>query len=330
MVRRRHVNTISSGKLLKSSSHDDDKSNNKIYTSKGSDEFLLDKRRDETGEDIIVLKSGTEIIDIPLSTIREKLVSLYEVRNVRISQLPEDHKEKFKNLTTIMQGLRNTSSYNELISLIDEVFSKGKNIILPGTINAYLNGCKVHTNFTPFACSPICSGSTQPVDMGDGWSMCDKYTILFDAKDNLFTIMNKPSNKEEAYIYISSNDKFTGFSNHEKDKLSEKGIKRVKIISYDQTGKNTTDISDDFVPLENIKTKIDKMGGTSGNNGSTGENLGGWYIFFWVVLAIIILLALALLIYFIVISSRKKNKTERKSTRLNSSHRSRSRIPSSA
>ncbi len=306
MVRRRHVNTISSGKLLKRSSPEDDQLHDqKIYTNKGGDDFILEKKRDETGGDVIVLKNGTEIIDIPLSTIREKLLCLYEVRNVRISQLSEEHRNKFMNLTTIMQGLRKTSSYNELISLIDEIFSKGTDVILPGTINAYLNGCKVQTNFTPFACSPICSGGIQPVDMGDGWSVCEKYTILFDLKDSRFTVMNNPSNKEDAFIFVSSSDKFIGFSVVEKEALIHKGIKRVKIVSYDQSGKNTVDVSDEFTPLENIKTrieeKVDKI-----NTGSGGDDWSGWYIFFWVVLAIIVLLAIALLIYFIVISSQKK------------------------
>jgi len=259
MVKRRHVNTISSGRFLKSSTPDVELSNNsKIYTTKGGDEFILEKRRDETDGDTIVLKNGTEIINIPLSTIREKLKSLYEVRNVRISQLSAEHKEKFMNITTIMQGLRNTTSYNELISLIDEIFSKGTAVIVPGSINAYLNGCKVQTNFTPFACSPVCSGSTQPVDMGDGWAVCDKYTILFDEADSRFTVMNNPNDKEDAYIFVSSTDKFGGFTVNEKDALSSKGIKRVKIVSYDHTGKNTTNLNEDFVSLDNIKTKAER------------------------------------------------------------------------
>jgi len=308
MVKRRHVNTISSGRFLKSSTPDVELSNNsKIYTTKGGDEFILEKRRDETDGDTIVLKNGTEIINIPLSTIREKLKSLYEVRNVRISQLSAEHKEKFMNITTIMQGLRNTTSYNELISLIDEIFSKGTTVIVPGSINAYLNGCKVQTNFTPFACSPVCSGSTQPVDMGDGWAVCDKYTILFDEADSRFTVMNNPNDKEDAYIFVSSTDKFGGFTVNEKDALSSKGIKRVKIVSYDHTGKNTTNLNEDFVSLDNIKTKAEKKANNNNNNNDGGNNdWSGWYVIFWIILAIIVLLAVALIVYFIVMSSKKK------------------------
>lgn len=306
--KRRSVNTISSNRLLKSSATENGPPRaGKLYTTKGGDDFTLEKKRDQTGGDTIVLKNGTEIIDIPLSSVREKLVALYEVRNVRISQLSVDHRQKFFNLTTIMQGLRNSSSYTELVSLIDEVFSKGTGVILPGTINAYLNGCKANTNFTPFACSPICSASAQPVDMGDGWTVCDKYTVLFDEKDSRFTMMNNPVDKEDAYIFVSSSERFVGFTASEKDALSSKGIKRVMIVSYDQTGKNTTNISDDFVPLENIKSKVEAKKPNNGSGGGGGgSSWSGWYVFFWVVVIVIVLLAIALLIYFIVMATRKK------------------------
>src|SRR5690606_29779201 len=146
------------------------------YVEKGSDEIILFKKRDETGGDVIVVKNGNQVLDIPLNSVKAKLKSLYEVRNVRISQLSKDHKEELSRLTTIMQALKNTSSYGELVSLIDEVFGRCRDTVLPGTVNAYFNGCRVRTNFTPFACSPVCSGSSQPVDMGEGWTVCDKYT----------------------------------------------------------------------------------------------------------------------------------------------------------
>lgn len=301
MGRRRYLNSIS----LNQSYIPAEEREEKEYVEKGNDEIILSKRRDETGGDVIVVKNGNQVLDIPLNSVKEKLRSLYEVRNVRISQLNKDHKDKLSRLTTIMQALKNTSSYGELVSLIDEVFGRSSDTVLPGTVNAYFNGCRVPTNFTPFACSPVCSGSAQPVDMGEGWSVCDKYTILYDESTSQITIMNNPVNKESAYIYISSNDKFIGFTEAERDALISKGIKKVKVVSYDHTGLNTSDVTEDFISIDTIKIKNKTIQTTS-------STYTGWYIFFWVIIAIVIILILAMIIYFIV-ASVKKNKKEKMS-----------------
>jgi hypothetical protein len=297
MGRRRYLNTIS----LNTSHVPEEEKGEKEYVEKGNDEIILSKRRDETGGDVIVVKNGNQVLDIPLNSVKDKLRSLYEVRNVRISQLNKDHKDKLSRLTTIMQALKNTSSYGELVSLIDEVFGRSSDTVLPGTVNAYFNGCRVRTNFTPFACSPVCSGSAQPVDMGEGWSVCDKYTILYDESTSQLTIMNNPTDKEHAYIYISSNDKFNGFTEAEKEALVSKGVRKIKVVSYDHTGLNTNDVTDDFIAIETVKIKSKVVQ-------STSSTYTGWYIFFWVIIAIVIILIIALIIYFIVVSAKRGKK----------------------
>lgn len=304
MVKQRKRNTISSSKLIGNiNENKSTKLEGSNYFIKGDSSSSSDSS-ESSSSNVIILKHGEEVVTIYMDNIKEKLESLYEVRNVRIAQLSQEHKNKFISVTTVMNAVRNTSSYSKILSLINEIFSKASNNIIPGTVNAYFIGCKSFTNFTPFACSPVCSGSNQPVDMGDGWSVCDKYTILFEEKNNSFLFTNNPDNKEDAYIFISSSDNFKGFTAEEKKALSNKGIKRIKIVSYDQTGKNTVDITNDFTPLEDIKVRVQDI--VDGNS-SSGN---GWYIFLWVLLGLIVVLVIVLIIFFAVSAKRKKMPSE--------------------
>jgi hypothetical protein len=283
--------------------------NGKIYTEKGVDDFVVEKRLSDSGDEQIVLKSGGDVIDISISSMREKLRSLYDVRNTRISELSPKHRNIYDVVVSIMAGLNQTSCYNEVLNVIDEIFSKGGNKILPGTVYAYFYGCKVHSNFTPYSCSPVCSGSVQPINMGDGWVICDRYTLLYDIEDSKFTIMNDPNNKEDAYIFISSRVKFDGFTEPEKDVLRDNGIVRVKIVSYDGSGSNTTDLFDEFVSLDDVATRQGNNFQITNDDNENGYSDNYWYtIIFWVLIGILILLVIGFIIYLFVYASKKNNK----------------------
>lgn len=275
--------------------HSEDKSETE-YVVKGKDEYHIERKKDRSGEDVIILKSGSDVIDIPFSALKKKLLSLFEVRNTRLHDLSQEHGDELRSITTIMSSLYNTSCYNEVIELIDSIFSKGGNDIKPGTVYAYFYGCKVQTNFTPFSCSPLCSGSIQPVDMGNGWETCDKLTILFNGKNRQFSVMNNPQNKEDAYIYIENGSDLGVLTDAEKRSLAHLGVKRIKVISYDRNNR-TSNVNDDFIAIEDI---------VPGDNIQSNSSWGGW-IWLWVLILVLLIL---LVIGVIFLFSRKGKQTE--------------------
>jgi hypothetical protein len=288
---RRQRSKISSGHLVQK-----EKTSNNDYIIKGKEEYHIERKKDRSGDDIIILKSGTEIIDIPFSALKKKLMSLFEVRNTRLHDLSQSHKEELQSIITIMSSLYNTSCYNEVVELIDSIFSKGGDTVKPGSVYAYFYGCKIQTNFTPFSCSPVCAGSLQPIDMGSGWEICDKMTILFNSENRKFTIMNNPSNNEDAYIYVQNGSGFGSLTEAEKASLSKLGVKRIKVVSFDSTGTRTTDINSDFIPIEDINLR---------NITSSSSDAGwGWL---WILIAILVIL---LVVGIVILFTRKGRKGE--------------------
>lgn len=321
---RRVVGTIPLKKLSKSSSVSDNSSTDtsSLYNDnfgddldiflKGDSEIIVEKTKDANGDDVIILKSESDIIDIPLPVVRKKLASLFEVKDVNLTELSKKHKDELQNITSIMSGLYNTNCYDEIIFQINEIFGKGGPDIKPGTVYSYFYGCKTRSDFSPYSCSPICAGSIQPTDMGNGWTVCDKFAILYDCDKNKFSLLNNPANKEEAYIFIPSGCKFNGFNTSEVKSLERLGVRSVMVIVYDKNNASKTEPMDtSFRPLIEltitsgaVQTVVDKVkeeiqNVSNNNNQSTGS------IVFWVFLIIIILLIIAALIYLIVAYSGK-------------------------
>jgi len=333
MGKRRIVGTISSRRLSGASDKERTERNNDSRKEddfdddidiflKGDSEIIVEKTKDSNGDDVIILKSDSDIIDIPLPVVRKKLNSLFEVKDVNLTDLSKKHKDELQNITSIMSGLYNTNCYDEIIFQINEIFSKGGSNIKPGTVYSYFYGCKTRTDFSPYSCSPICAGSIQPTDMGNGWTVCDKFAILYDCDKGKFSLLNNPANKEDAYIFIPSDCKFLGFNAAEIKSLEKLGIKNVMIIVYDKNNASKINQTDAvFQPLVNVsinggntiempKVKqeiVDVV--DSGKSSSSTAN-----IIFWVFLIIIILLIIAALIYLIIIYTGK-SKTEVKETR---------------
>lgn len=323
MGRRRVVGTISSRKLSSNNSSDTISSESHktlldddidIFL-KGDSEILVEKIKDANGDDVIILKSDSDIIDIPLPVVRKKLTSLFEVKDVNLTELSKKHKDELQNITSIMSGLYNTNCYDEIIFQINDIFSKGGSNIKPGTVYSYFYGCKMRSDFSPFSCSPICAGSIQPTDMGNGWSVCNKFAILYDCEKGKFSLLNNPSNKEDAYIFIPVDCKFTGFNSQEIKSLEKLGIRNVMIISYDKNNASKTSHVDEVfrpiievsidgleaVPKQQVQQTVEKVENVvNQQNSSTGN------IIFWVFLIIIILLIIGVLIYLIVVYSGKK------------------------
>lgn len=295
---------------------------------KGDSEIIVEKSKDANGDDVIILKSESDIIDIPLPVVRKKLASLFEVKDVNLTELSKKHKDELQNITSIMSGLYNTNCYDEIIFQINEIFGKGGPEIKPGTVYSYFYGCKTRSDFSPYSCSPICAGSIQPTDMGNGWTVCDKFAILYDCDKGKFSLLNNPQNKENAYIFIQKGCKFTGFNIHEIKSLERLGVKNVMIVMYDKNNASKTEHIDtvfrplielaiEGVTVQGVVEKVEEKVSNINNNQSTGN------IVFWVFLIIIIILIIAALIYLIVVYSGKDGRKTRSSAGMTNKGQSR-------
>src|SRR5207253_1295542 len=129
-----------------------------------------------------------------------------------------------------------TQSFNHVHEIIQDVFKDVENVT-PGTVGAYFGGCLSKTDFkgNP-SCSAACAGSV-PFELGtQGWEFCDKLTILYNSESGVssLTTTNNPQDKREAYVFVSNNKDFDGFTQADIQQMKSYGIEKAKIVKYSQ------------------------------------------------------------------------------------------------
>lgn len=233
--------------------------------------------------DNIIIKGNrdgdTRIYSISLKTFEESLNNIKQNHAVYIKDLQGKHLNDFNDVKNIVTLSIGAGIGDMIYEPIDRVFGDIQHLV-PGTVGAYLIGCRRHTDHkgNP-ACAATCAGNIQL--SVPGATPCDTLALLYD-HDKGFTRLNKPGSNTEAIIYYSNSHGARQHHRSEIEELMSYGVKRVKQITFDSTGAHYQEITPDFIDIGHImKRDIEALpavtvapagsvnGGGSGSSGGT-------------------------------------------------------------
>jgi len=167
----------------------------------------------------------------------------------------------------------------------------------------YMSGSKNNFKGNP-SCSATCAGSISPDPTTPGWDLCDKLVLLYDGQGT-FNTLNEPSQRKEAYVYISDKIDFKGFTKSDIKRLSTYGVEKVMIIKYSEDGESYTETSLDFVDIRQLPkigdsknekniTDPKKKAVVVDNSGGSGSNPNtNLFIAILVIIIVLLLIYLA-------------------------------------
>lgn len=214
------------------------------------------------GSEIIVTKGadGQNIFQIEIDKIRDRLARLRACHKRSIRALTGKEHEDFQAMTYYVQLLYDTNQYPVLYKHIQEHF-RDLDEMHPGSVGAYFGGCLVSPGTTENpGCVLHCAGGVPPPS-GNGFQPCDKLVIwaIWDGKSYTLTPVNAATvtDNTQAYLYVevASLAAFPGLSESEKASLTRLGIQSVKLVRYTTDGTAPVDLTPDFIPLAQIKTR---------------------------------------------------------------------------
>lgn len=227
------------------------KSNNNSDKSHESHEELVPKGLDDTVK-----------IDIhKISEICDRLVKHYDQN---IKSLEGKIQNDFRSMISYVNLLYDTDNYNVIYDIVRDKFKHIKNV-KPGTIGAYFVGClsDVKINGLNPSCTPICTGSMPPskkYSTQNKWSFCDSTVVwgIYDNNSLKLTLLNSIPNSDKGLLFVNviNPNNFSGLNDTEKLQLRNFGLKYIKILGYNQSGNSYTDITTDYVNLNDIKTRV--------------------------------------------------------------------------
>ena len=252
-------------------------------------------------EDKIVTKGGNDV-KIDLRKINDILEKLKRHGGKQIRHLDGELQEDFRQIVIYVNLLYDTEHYNVLHDLVKHHFNDTKDIE-PGTIKAYFGGCLANNKIEgiPGGCTPVCTGS-MPIPKKEaaetGWQFCDSTVILGlneDGKIKL-TVLNKVKNSEKALLFINvtNANAFPGLSDDEKEQLIRMGVREVKIFGYSQNSKNYVPLTDNYIPIGNVKSRLTVVPSflSTSNGTDTGAGTNNTALMVLVIVVVLLLLFL--------------------------------------
>lgn len=257
-----------------------------------------------------IVKKGGDSVKDEIEDIDKKLQLMKDNRTVYIKDLENNISEVFKELVNyITKSYEVPSKYSELYKKIEKVFSDVKEeSIYPGTVLSYFIGCIVTSSIVPSSCSALCAGSVPRPDDIDN-PICD-YTVYIATlnKDQnfIFTAMNHTDNKQDVIIYVTFDTitEFPGISASEKKALSSKGVEMINLISFDPKSNEYNELTTGFLPINDIKLRIDSKEDEKSQNTS---NTMGYYV--GIVLLILLSVVVLAIFLLVIFKDKLKKKT---------------------
>ncbi len=194
---------------------------------------------------------------INIAQIRQMLMNLKPQSQVLISNLKEDDSKNFHQVVNIIAVAYKTAAYATILKAIEEIFAEelSSNTATPGTVAAYFVGCHLQTTFRIPGCSAICAGAVPLDPSASNCGQCQNLVLLYNADSHIFTALNQVSSemRVDTYIFIPSQVNFTSFNADEEEKLKQYGVSNVRLVKYEPNGVDYKALSDNFVPLANVK-----------------------------------------------------------------------------
>lgn len=246
--------------------------------------------------------SSSDTVYINLDDIKRRLTNLRAKSNLPLRELIGEDSEDFQHLLQKTQMLYDTEAYPTYYSEIRSIFGD-VNDVTPGTVGAYFGGCLASTNLPDKKCSVICAGSI-PQPRGDNETATSdfcQYTVILATPEEtptgetlVFRKINDGEDKNTGIIYV--NDKFTGFTAGEKEKLKQFGIPNFKVYRYSKDGRSYTDLTNGTGSIEDLPDRVNLLQTTPTTQTSSANT--------WIIILIVIFIIVALLIGWKIWKSR--------------------------
>jgi hypothetical protein len=232
---------------------------------------LTDLKSEKSFSENIVITKGNDNLDpinIDINDITERLNRLRKISDKSLRNLSTSEASDFRKMIQYTQLLFDTDEYRMYYQKVLSIFGD-LNTVTPGTVGAYFVGCSIPngTKDVP-GCSVVCAGSIPPPRgseiNGKPFKRCD-YSVFWLTRDgdkyNLTTLY-ETSNHENVIVYVDSNsiigNSFTGFSEDEKERLSNYGCRNVNVIKYSEDGKEYRQLlPNGFVEISQAPSRID-------------------------------------------------------------------------
>lgn len=252
-------------------------------------------------------------ISLDVNDIKSTLISLVPYFNTPIKNLKGTIRDKYNELIRYVNVLYDSpSNYDALYNLVIDTFNCANLDVIPGTVGGYVCGSlprpnrsynssnydyNNNNNDTKIAdvsnsCSVFGAGSMpQPQNSSDSNTFCPHNVILGAYSNNMFNFSSlhniDEDNKAVIHVPFTTTSQFPGFTDVEKQKLTDMGIKEVKILGYDSAQQVQFDLTDDFIPLADVKSRIVVVPVSEDNTNNSG----------YVALVILIIIIILILIF---------------------------------
>lgn len=230
---------------------------------------------------------NSEVV-IDVDRLEEILQNLRANHNLLIKELKGEILEDFKAMMQAVSAAHGTEAYGVILDLARKHFNDlSDEACEMGSIQGYFNGCVMRTNLSGNpSCTPLCAGSLPPHPDLPGWEDCQYLVVNYTPDAHTFSVLNSASDKSKAVIYMPEKADFKGFSTDELKKLSDFGIKEVKLIKYTNSS-HYIEESSGFVALSTTSAQQ-----TDSSSSSSSSAAVGWGILIIVVIVILGLIAL--------------------------------------
>lgn len=208
----------------------------------------------------------------------KKINQLLPFSSRPIASLPENEKEIFEEVRNTVRKYYHTDHYAQIYSTALKHFPETSPppTFLPKTVGSYFTGCLIQTNIDASpGCSLLCAGSMPlPSSNSSSWSFCSQNVIwcLLNidvppsnanevkniSGDFEFLFLTRISGSPNAVLFLNypSYDEFPGFTETEKSILKKLKIFNIRLLSYDKTGTDYTELSGgNLMKLNEVKTR---------------------------------------------------------------------------
>ncbi len=223
---------------------------------------------------------------------RDKINRFTAVHTVPVTTLDHEARGLLSDVLNTMKAAEGKPEYNELYSIIQDVFSRVKEPLEFGTVGAALAGCaKLGADGAFSGCSTLCANAIQ-APPSQGGSPCE-YTVIYCSKKGQMQIIEGSAIHSKGIVYIIGQDEFA-IDAPEYRSLARHGFQELKVIHTTKNGTVIKHITGDkFV---NVNELIMKCGSSKSSNCNDKKEKG--FSWGWILFVLLLLLVLGLIIYF--------------------------------
>lgn len=234
---------------------------------------------------------GGDVIKIDVNKLESMVKTMRSNHHLKIKSLKGHLKSYFDEIITYVSILYDSSSYYVLHNIVKKHFGNIGSVS-PGTVGAYFAGCLIGGKYKGSkGCTHICAGSAPlPRENGD-WSFCDRPVVWANFNGTKYEFVYLSTKEDMSYpimfLACSEYHSCPGFSDEEKKELKSKGIQRVELIGYRQGCTDYTNLIDESVAVDDLKTRGtggETITSTFNGNGCLALVVIGLIIIFLVIL----------------------------------------------